>query len=718
MKKMKKNRKAPVFRASVLAVALVSGFAHAADKAPAQNLETVKVRAHAPSATHRITAKHMDESTASQLKEVLKNEPSISMGSGSGTSQFIYLRGMGHNSVDVKVDNAYSDSQIHYHQGRHMLDPALVKIVAVQKGAGSASAGIGQTNGAIIAKTLDAKDLLKNSSNPNFGARVNLGYNDNDGHNYGLAVFGQAGAFDYLLAGNRVQENNYKGGKGYVNHFGENKALYSELTKGSYLAKLGATFGDHRLTLSHMHEQHKGLRLVREEFDATPLGSSFAGGNLSLQRQAPADRKMYVDKTDLTWTGKNLGFAQSAEANVYHLTHGRWSADDLGNGYAGGNPNPNVSLVKKGEETKNKVVTTGANVNFDTQIHDKILLKYGVNYRQQEVKPYKFSSLAHIQGKLFNQEKRDTGVYVEAISDVTDKLTLTTGLRYDHFNFKAMDGRKHSDGAVNPSISAIYQVTPEFSVNALHNYATRSPRMHDALMSHGGRGIVSIADGVKAEQARNTEIGFNYNAGSFGVEGAYFWQNIKDALGTSTGRNNHLCPEPTPTNRNECYSEIINAGKVKNKGYELSGFYRHGALTTRLGVAHSKPRFYGDRLSMNPEYASAIGRTWTASLAYQFANPNLELGVQWRGLEKVKAEDNFFLTNNAGVPQYGRGGAAPKAGYGLLDVSANWKPLNNDKMNVNFAVNNVANKKHTPHAQRGAFPGEGRQFRVGMNYTF
>lgn len=50
--------------------------------------------------------------------------------------------------------------------------------------------------GAIIAKTLDAKDLLKNSSNPNFGAKINVGYNSNDGHNYGLSVFGKNDVFD------------------------------------------------------------------------------------------------------------------------------------------------------------------------------------------------------------------------------------------------------------------------------------------------------------------------------------------------------------------------------------------------------------------------------------------------------------------------------------------------------------------------------------------
>ena len=105
---------------------------------------------------------------------------------------------MGQNSVDIKVDNAYSDSQILYHQGRFIIDPALVKIVSVQKGAGSASAGIGATNGAIITKTVDAQDLLK-GLDKNWGVRLSSGYASNDGVNYGASVFGKEGNFDGLL---------------------------------------------------------------------------------------------------------------------------------------------------------------------------------------------------------------------------------------------------------------------------------------------------------------------------------------------------------------------------------------------------------------------------------------------------------------------------------------------------------------------------------------
>ncbi|XXQ67879.1 TonB-dependent receptor domain-containing protein [Neisseriaceae bacterium B1] len=690
-----------LFRLSAITLSLISGFAHAetittnatSEVVAAENsvmatvkeLPSVQVNAGLDGSTRHVNMKKMDESTNTSLKEVLFNEPSINFGGGNGTSQFLYIRGMGQNSIDVKVDNAYTDSQIHYHQGRHMLDPALVKVLSVQKGAGSASAGIGQTNGAIVAKTLDAADLLKNSSNPNFGARVNAGYNSNKGHDYGLALFGQHEMVDFLVAGNRVHQGNYKGGKGYWDEANQtDRITYGKLDNTSYLAKIGLNLNNHRLALSHMHQQQKGTRLVREEF-------GYFGA-----KQAPAERKMSIDQTNLEWSAKDLGFAQKVEANVYNMVYSRWSADDKGNGYAGGARNVG--------ETKTKINTWGANVNFDSAVHDKVLLKYGLNYRQQKIKPNQLFG-----EKLVHQQKQDVGVYVEAISDIADKFTLTTGLRYDYFNFKAMDGKERSNGELNPSVGLIFQATPELSFKAHHNYATRSPRMHDAIMAHGARGIVTIGNSTKAEQARNTEISFNYDRGNFGVEGAYFWQNIKDALGTDKGRDNH---------GNDGAQIIINAGKIKNRGYELGAYYRYEGLTARVGVADSQPKFYGSSLSSNPEYASAIGRTWTASLAYRFNRPNLELAVHHRSVERVKAEDNFFVRNDNGVPQYGRSGSQGKAGYGITDISANWKPLNNDKMNVNFAVLNVGNKRYIPHGQRSDLPGEGRQFRLGVNYTF
>ena len=678
----------PLFRFSLLSLALAAGFAHAENEAKESvTLDTVTVKGDRQGSkirTNIVTLQQKDENTATDLRGLLKDEPAIDFGGGNGSSQFLTLRGMGQNSVDIKVDNAYSDSQMLYHQGRFIIDPALVKIVSVQKGAGSASAGIGATNGAIITKTVDAEDLLK-GLDKNWGVRLNSGYASNDGVSYGASVFGKAGNFDGLFSYSRNDEKDYEPGKGYTNSNGGKTVPFSALDKRSYLAKIGANFGDHRLVLSHMNDQHRGIRTVREEFTATD------NPRLTLARQAPTYRETSLSNTNLEWTARNLGFVEKLDANAYLMKNERYSADDSKNGYAGNLPGPNTTVIE----------TKGANFNLDSRIAENTLIKYGVNYRHQEIKPPVFFSAA-----LSNPKKSDAGIYAEAIHDIGD-FTLTGGLRYDHFNIKTHDGKSVSDGTVNPSFGVIWQPHEHWNLSASHNYASRSPRLYDAMRQHGrGNSITSIADGTKAERARNTEIGFNYNNGNFAANGSYFWQKIKDAVAGPQQRHD-AAGNPIAGVR-----EIVNAGYIKNHGYELGASYRTGGLLAKVGVSHSKPRIYDTHpkklLSENPEFAVQTGRTWTTSLSYRFQNPNLEIG--WRGRYLQKASGSVLVRDK---------GEVKRKGYGVNDVFANWKPLGKDTLNVNFAVNNVFNKFYYPHSQRGeTLPGIGRDVRLGVNYRF
>ncbi|MFW0682408.1 TonB-dependent siderophore receptor FetA/FrpB [Neisseria meningitidis] len=706
---------APFFRLSLLSLTLAAGFAHAAENNAKVVLDTITVKGDRQGSkirTNIVTLQQKDESTATDMRELLKEEPSIDFGGGNGTSQHMTLRGMGQNSVDIKVDNAYSDSQILYHQGRFIVDPALVKVVSVQKGAGSASAGIGATNGAIIAKTVDAQDLLK-GLDKNWGVRLNSGFASNEGVSYGASVFGKEGNFDGLFSYNRNDEKDYEAGKGYTNQYGANKVLKSGLDKRSYLAKIGTTFGDgdHRIVLSHMQDQHRGERFIREEFG----WQTFTRPDNTLAKNTPSYRETTQSNTNLEYTGKNLGFVEKLNANAYVLEKKRYSADDKDSGYAGNVEGPNHT----------RITTRGMNFNFDSRLAEQTLLKYGINYRHQEIKPQaflngEFKSKEKEQAtkekdekkvhsySLTNPTKTDTGAYIEAIHEING-FTLTGGLRYDRFKVKTHDGKTVSSSNLNPSFGVIWQPHEYWSFSASHNYASRSPRLYDALQTHGKRGIISIADGTKAERARNTEIGFNYNDGTFAANGSYFWQTIKDALANPQNRHDSVAVR-----------EAVNAGYIKNHGYELGASYRTGGLTAKVGVSHSKPRFYDTHpkklLSANPEFGAQTGRTWTASLAYRFQNPNLEIG--WRGRYVQKAVGSILVSGQK--DRSGKLENVVRQGFGVNDVFANWKPLGKDTLNVNLSVNNVFNKFYYPHSQRwtNTLPGVGRDVRLGVNYKF
>lgn len=673
------------------------------------SVTTVVERQGSKIKTDVVTTETKDESTATDLRGLMQAEPAIDFSGGNGTSSYWTIRGMGQNSIDVKVDNAYSDSQILYHQGRHTLDPSLVKIVAVQKGAGSASSGIGGTNGAIVAKTLDANDLLK-GSDKDWGVKVNAGYSSNDEHNYGVTGFAKANNFDFLLSYNVTDQDNYKpGGKTaklnsvdapskYVSPYDRSdKVAFQALEKESYLLKAGYNLGDHRFVLSHFNTNNKGKRNIREEFDW------FASND-------PQYRELSMENTNLEYKG-NVGVLGTLEANAYKMKNERYSANDSLNGYAGRVSDTNSTSVK----------TTGANFGFDKYVMNDTLVKYGLNYRHQEIDPNRAQASNRVK-----TEKKDTGVYVEAIRDI-GQFTVTGGLRYDHFNYTSVTGDKVSDGVINPSIGVIYQATPELSFNAVHNYATRSPRLVDALLTGGSS--TTIANGTEAEQAKNTEIGFNYNNGSFSADGSYFWQKIDNLLASGQVDRHTVGSAGTGTGT---VTGITNVGTGKNRGFELNTRYKWNNIIARLGVAESNPEYNSSRDASgrpfafsNREFGSTIGRTWTAGLAYRFDNPNLEIGINHRKVDDVQGQSAWDDVNNSytgvangGILSRSNDVNLIKYGYNLTDIYANWKPFNNDKMNVNFAINNVGDEYYYSHSALSGLPGVGREYRVGINYTF
>ena len=750
-----------------VAMALTTQMSVAAPQQPTTQLEALTFKADrmgAKNSTDVVTLREKDESTATDLRGLLQDEPAIGFGGGSGTSQFVSIRGMGHNAIDLKIDNAYQDGQLHYHQGRFMLDPQMVKVVSVQKGAGFASAGIGATNGAIVTKTLDADELLRNSDK-DYGFKVGAGLSTNKGHSYHGSAFGKAqtgfGQVDALVSYNQVNDGDYKGGKGYTNLLGNDVVTRSALDKSSYLVKAGLTAGDHRFVVSHLNEAHKGIRGVREEFDfanrvltldiedketkqkyteaelqaklntdkkyagkgyqlgsKTPDGKKYnvvdANGKLvaDLDRNNPTQRETYQKLTNLEWTGKNLGFANEVTANVYKLEHGRNSSSDRGNTYITKDVPKGLDNVDSSSSMH--VVAKGANLNFDTEFNhsllkgfgvDHTLLKYGINYRHQEAVPPR-----SLKPGVVHQEKTDAGIYLEAINQIND-FTINTGVRVDRFDFKAMDGKKVEQTDINPSFGVIYDVNPNLSVSGNLIYATRSPRFADAILSRGYRGgVVSIRDNAKAEKARNTEIGFNYNDGPYTAFGSYFWQRVDDARDPGDSSRHGTQGKTAP--------KLGNQGYQTNQGYELGVGYADGAWRARAGVAHSKPTMHNVEFKGNPEYAVRTGRTWTADVAYRLPNPSVELGVRHTLVEDVNAKDTSILSGKFDDTD---GAILNRKGYNVSDIYANWKPYGNDKVNVNFSVNNVFNKNYRPHTQRASIdtlPGAGRDFRVGVNFTY
>lgn len=616
------------------------------ESASGYTLDTVQVTAS--SAAGGVKGRQtVDKNTVVDMKDVLSQQPGVHVSGGNGASQMFSIRGLGENHLTFTVDNAGQSSQVFHHQGRFMFDPALLKSIEVEKGAGAASAGIGVTAGAIRMTTVDAPDLL--APGQNFGARVSASAQSNKGAGASLAGYGRFGErFDGLLMLNGVNQKDYKDGDG-------KKVEHSAVDQRSYLLKLGWNLApDHRLSISQRHEGQSGNRTLRLNV-AGLAGCPLYDGDLK------------YDTTNLEYKGRNLGFAQKADANIYHtkMDDSKRALGPLG-GCRATSPY-NHSNVK----------STGANAGFVTAWQDH-RIKYGVNVRREEV-----NNLVSRTG----EKKTDWGLYGEGIW-AFEPFTITTGLRYDHFSLTTARGKSASKGQLNPSINAIWDISPQWSLHAGVAQASRSPRLQEAMLLNLSRGV---ADGVKAERAVNAEIGAQWQSGPFTASGAVFRQVTHDYLG------------------NNARNEQDNVGKLINRGYELEAGWRDGPWQARVAMTHSKPRLEG---SLGGMYSmlnyTPTGRQWHTQLSYRFAQPRLEIG--WRG--QFTESLTVPVVNRAGVQT----GSQTLKSVALHSLYANWQPLGHDRFNVNLSVHNVANRLY--RTQHSSILEPGRDWRLSVNWRF
>lgn len=682
----------PKFKYSILMLALSAGFAHADHAVQPETAELSEVKVTGTAVATRTHRNQLDRETASDLKQVMKDQIGMDVGGGNGVAQFYSIRGVGEDKINLDVDGTSQSTKIFHHQSRFQLDPALVKTINVEKGTGSASSGIGAVGGTIRVSTVDAKDLLVDGKP--FGFKIGTNVSSNKGHGGNAAVYAYQNGFDFLAAGNFLNNRDYKDGKGRTNHG-------SKLEQHSYLGKIGYDFNeDHGIRLSYRQEYQKGNRTDKAEFQTDKAYQGFDG---TAQKE---------QSYNLEYKGRHVGFIDKIDANLFQI-----DTDD----YKPPKGAPN-NKQKSQQLELSKIEAKGANLNLASSFGDGHLVKYGINYRHESAKSSDKSPWLKILqlNEVSDEKKTDYGIYTEGIWNL-NPVTLTTGLRYDHFKYTAANGQSAADGQLNPSLGVIWDINDRLSVLGNLNQASRSPRLNEALLANERAGnAVDVDKNLKAETARRAEIGFKWQQDGFNLSGSVFHQNIKDLVVYQWAKIDNDAAKVKSRGR------IFNGGKLTTNGYEIDASYRTGGLTARLGVSYVKPRlkgamYYGDSAIKAEDQEGSYtfwntGRQWLTGLSYRFEHPKVEIGWRGRYAQSVSFSDE---ARKKGLIR------SKKAGYGVHDIYANWQPLGKDTMNVNFAVNNVGNKTFRSHSQR--FPdGEaripfyerGREFVFGLNYRF
>ncbi|MEC8428798.1 MAG: TonB-dependent receptor, partial [Pseudomonadota bacterium] len=527
----KKKTLAAIVAATVSATTGFSGGVLAQDddnKSSEGLLETIVVVGEATNAL--ITAEDLELYQANDLADVFRHTPSINVGGSLGIAQKIYVRGLEDSYVNVTVDGAPQTSTLFHHIGRVNVDPALLKEVEVQSGAGEATGGAGAIGGAIRFKTKDVNDLL--AADEYFGGSVKANYFSNDGQQNSITLFGRlSDSWGVLAYYNDTDRDNIDDGDG-----DETLGTASDQNLGFF--KISGNITDNQ-TLSLSYEK----RDEEADFSARPNWYVAPGSPLY---KSEAERETYIANYTL-----ELNELVNLETTVYNTEQS----------YVGGRFDWLAEITTKGFDIRNT-----------SQLGDHKFV-YGIDYREDEV----ISDGAFGGNRLKGGEDGEVlGVYAQVHSQLTDELLLSYGARYDDYEYKqsittangvpitnlpgAIAGTpsKFDESDVSYNVGLAYQVTDAWLLGIGYAEAFRGKEIGDGFTFAEAPVTGSIAEGLDGESVSNIEASAEYTGQNLNFKVAVFQSEIDDVI------------LDIPDRRTAYYQ---NVGTVENRGFEMSMTY-------------------------------------------------------------------------------------------------------------------------------------------------
>lgn len=317
-------------------------------------------------------------------------------------------------------------------------------------------------------------------------------------------------------------------------------------------------------------------------------------------------------------------------------------------------------------------------------------------------------------GRSGKDQAETYAAFIEDNIYVTDRLTLTPGVRFDH----------HSKYGSNfsPSLNASYELFDGFSVKGGIAQAYKAPNLYQSnpnylyfTMGNGcpinfpslGAGCyVQGNPDLKPETSLNKEIGVVFDRGGWNASLTYFHNDYEDKIqaglvpvGTTSARGRVFRWENTP--------EAVVEGLEGNLLVPLAERWSWNTNFTYMLTSEDKST--GEPLSIIPEYTVNSSLTWDATDDLSFL-----LAVTHYGKQEARE------TALNGAPLEGRALLERKP-YSLVDISATYNINENTRLTA--GVSNLLNEqlfREAVSSQAGAntYNEPGRAYFVSLTAFF
>ena len=658
-----------------------------------------------------ITEEELDRQVATELTDVFKNEPGVSVTGSAGRPQNIIIRGMGGNRVliikdGVRVSDGFGADDLNDKVGRFSFDLDDVKQIEVAKGAGSSLHGSDAIGGTIVISTKQPEDYLQ-GQDAYLGGKV---LQDGSSDKQKLSATGAARVLDseHLLRLSGWQ--------------GHETANYDESRIPADLDGLSASTSS-RFPLS----DHHLLRLELDYFednaqrDQGPREVPQPDGKWQV-RQYNEQGSQRTQGGKLGWEASDLGslLADQFTWSLYG-NHSKNSANkrsllqnDLLSGY------PRYRSERELSTFTEDRVGSELDVRRDLVTGDLAhKLSYGVELeRTRHERPVEKLSLEAgvpqpSQSEPFSSARTDrAGVWLGDVATL-GRWQFTPTLRMDHQWLRPQDGNQGENHSwhLSPSLATSYRVNEQWRSWLSYANGFRAPS-YDKVYGNIPHyfalppfQIIANTD-LKEETSHSFEWGLSGDGENWSIKPALFYNRYYNFI---DWREVGLRLSDGVILR-----QYRNVAKAETWGAEIAASYwltQEWELATKLGWVDGED-------SQGEALRTLTPLEGNTRLSYQ--THDWSLGVQ---ADYAAAMDRVPTCGNSLTKR--QDACLTSAGWFSLAMTADW--LITDALKVNFKLDNLFDTRYTRYqdvagleagTDAGLFTQSGRTFSASLRYTF
>jgi len=660
-------------------------------KAPAGSVEDT------PLAT-QTTAETLRKEEINSPSDISRVDPSVQY---SSTDKGFVIRGMEGNRVTTLVDDiplpyltnsarsGGPSTTTNANGGTTAFSFNSLSTMDIMKGADSTRAGSGALGGAVVLRTLEPEDLIKEGRD--WGGIAKATYDSSNrsiGGNFAVAKRIDTTSVLFqgsYTRGNETENTGSNGGIGYQRDEANPADLkeYNLLFKARRELDGGQKIG---ITAEHYDRQLDTDLLTLEGGTTSSRGYRDFVGFEESQR----------DRVSLDYQSEDAGgFFDSIRSSLYWQNVKRDAGND---GYRLVNPIGDWYRSNQLEEQSVGIVNTFTK-EFETGQFNHTMNIRG-NFSYFWAQSYTAGMDGCIAGTYVGATCNSLHADQSEMPDVNgsrlgvtidDKIrygdsawSVTPGLAFDWFDYNPQETSGYSsnpgyagvpDGRdghrFSPKFMVGYDVSPELELFGQWSMAYRAPTVDELYLLYTGQGgpvqyaVVGNPD-LKPETGMGVELGANYDAGDTKMRVVGYYNEYRNFIDSRD-----IGPVGTYTS----YTEYYNRARVRIGGIEVSGSHEFGNgihVSGSLSYTNAKDQDTNEKLRTVVPFRAIAGlgysqETWGVDVT----------GIFGSAMSKSSSATTFN---------------AP--GYGIANLTAWWEPEQVEGLRVQAGVYNVFDKRY------------------------